>query len=259
MRLFLISALLWLPATASAQDCGTDSAARVTRAYQQRDARALPDRPDWTIAVDRAACRVWPADTSVTLMAVPLLGPEEFNGDVQQGDLDVLVVDSATLRPRAGLRLPDAMSSDAIRVDGVHLDTARYHLSADTRAFGVRITRSGSSRANPFGDEKLQLFVNEGSRLEVITDPIVMQRTNGEWDTNCAGEFQELSRTLEVGAVPKQGWAPLRIRERSSETLQREDADGNCNETRKTLPGAVHTLTPQGRHYPLPEAVKAAF
>jgi len=259
MRLALITMLLALPFFAQGQDCGDDSAARITRAYQQRDSQALPERTGWAIDASRGACRVWPADTRLTLIAVPLLGPEEANGDVQAGDLDVLVVDSNTLQPRAALRLPDAVSSDAIRVDGIYLDTARYRLGADTRAFGVRVTRSGSSRANPFGEEQLQLFVHDGSRLLAITDPIVMQSNGGEWDTNCAGEFQQRSRTLEVGPPPAQGWATLYLRERGDYTEQHEDAGGNCSETRTSLPAKRYTLTPQGQHYPLPDAVKAAF
>ena len=206
MRPCLLVLLLSLPFTAFAQDCGDDSASRIIRAYQQRDAAALPSRPSWAIDAERGACRVWPADTSLTLIAVPVLGPEEFNGEVQQGDLDVLVVDSTTLRPRAGLRLAEAMSSDAIRVNGVSLDTARYRLSPNVRAFGVRTSRSGSSRANPFADTRLQLLVFNDGVLEAITDPIVMYSSGGEWDTNCAGEFHEQTRSFEAGPVPVQGW-----------------------------------------------------
>jgi len=258
MRTCLLVLLLSLPFTSVAQDCG-DAAARITRAYQQRDTAILPARPGWAIDASRGACRVWPADTRLTLIAVPLLGPEEANGDVQAGDLDILVIDSNTLQARAALRLADAVSSDAIRVDGIYLDTARYRLDADTRAFGVRVTRSGSSRANPFGEEQLQLFVHDGSRLQAITNPIVMQSNGGEWDTNCTGEFQQRSRTLEVGPTPAQGWATLYIRERGEDTEQREDAGGNCSETRTALPAKRYTLTPQGQHYPLPDTVKAVF
>ncbi len=258
MRTCLLVLLLSLPFTSVAQDCG-DAAARITRAYQQRDTAILPARPGWAIDASRGACRVWPADTRLTLIAVPLLGPEEANGDGQAGDLDILVIDSNTLQARAALRLADAVSSDAIRVDGIYLDTARYRLDADTRAFGVRVTRSGSSRANPFGEEQLQLFVHDGSRLQAITNPIVMQSNGGEWDTNCTGEFQQRSRTLEVGPTPAQGWATLYIRERGEDTEQREDAGGNCSETRTALPAKRYTLTPQGQHYPLPDAVKAVF
>lgn len=259
MRTCLLVLLLCLPFTSLAQDCGDDSAARIAQAYAQRDINALPDRPGWAMEVERAVCRVWPADTSLTLLAVPVLGPEEFNGDVQQGDLDVLVVDSATLRPRAGLRLPELMSSDAIRVNSVSLDTARYRLAPDVRAFGIRSSRSNSSQPNPFGDTRLQLLVFDGTALKPITGQIVVSSSGGEWDTRCAGEFHETKRTLEVGPLPAQGWATLTVRERSTSTVSREDATGDCIEDRQELPVRSFNLRAQGRSYPLPSAIEATF
>ena len=259
MRNCLLVLLFSLPLTAFAHDCGDDSAARITQAYQQRDGNALPDRPGWAIDAERGACRVWPADTSLTLIAVPVLGTEEFNGEVQQGDLDVLVVDSTTLRSRASLRLPDVMSSDAIHVDSVGLDTARYTLSPGVRAFGVRSSRSNSSQPNPFSETRLQLLVLNGSNLEAITGQIVVSSSGGEWDTRCAGEFHETKRTLEVGPSPAQGWATLTIRERGSSTVNHEDAKGDCVEAREEQPVRSFKLLPEGRSYPLPSEVEAAF
>ncbi|MGV8959455.1 MAG: hypothetical protein ACOH1V_03610 [Stenotrophomonas sp.] len=251
--------LLALPFTALAQDCGSDSAQRIAKAYQQRPAGTLPERTGWTLATDRAACRVWPADTTLTLMAVPVLGPEDQHGAPQEGDLDLLVVDSATLRPRASVRLPDVMSSDAIRVDGVSLDTARYRLSTDKRAFGVRVTRNGLSRANPFSDTRLQLFVLNGNALDAVTGQMVVNHFGGEWDTRCAGEFSQLTRMLDVGPLPAQGFAELKVRERSYRIRSHEDGAGNCLEDRIEQPGHRYRLRPQAHRYPIPPALEAAF
>lgn len=259
MRTPLLLLLLCLPFASLAQDCGDDAAARITQAYQQRDTAALPGRSGWSIDSERGACRVWPADTSLTLIAVPFLGPEGPNGDSQSGDLDVLVIDSASLRPRAALRLPDVMSSDAIHVDSVGLDTARYNLSPSVRAFGVRSSRSNSSQPNPFSETRLQLLVFSGNLLEAITGQIVVSSSGGEWDTRCAGEFHETKRTLEVGPSPAQGWATLTIRERGSSTVNHEDATGDCVEAREELPVRSFKLLPKGRSYPLPSEVEAAF
>ncbi len=258
MRLALLM-LLALPITALAQDCGADSAERIRQAYAQRPAGALPLPAGTPLNAERGSCRVWPADTTLTLMAVPVLGPEEENGAYQDGDLDLLVVDTATLRPRATLRLPGMMSSDAIRSEEVSLDTARYRLSADVRAFGVRIGRSGSSQPNPFNDTRLQLFVLDKNRIEPVTGQIVVARFGGEWDTRCAGEFHQLSRTVEIGPTPAQGFAELRVHERSAAILNREDAAGECVEERRNLPEQRYLLRPQGRHYPLPKTIEATF
>lgn len=259
MRTCLLVLLFSLPFTAFAQGCGDDAAARITQAYQQRNIPALPDRAGWSIDSERGACRIWPADTSLTLIAVPFLGPEGPNGDSQSGDLDVLVVDSASLRSRASLRLPDVMSSDAIHVDSVGLDTARYNLAPGVRAFGVRSSRSNSSQPNPFSETRLQLLVFSGNILEAITGQIVVSSSGGEWDTRCAGEFHETKRTLEVGPSPAQGWAMLTIRERGSSTVNHEDTKGDCVEAREDQPVRSFKLLPKGRSYPLPSEVEAAF
>ena len=259
MRNRLLVLLLCLPLTSFAQDCGDDAAVRISQAYQQRDAAILPDRPGWSVDTERGACRVWPADTSLTLIAVPFLGPEGPNGDSQSGDLDVLVVDSTTLRSRAALRLPDVMSSDAIHVDSVSLDTARYNLSPNVRAFGVRSSRSNSSQPNPFSETRLQLLVFNGNILETITGQIVVSSSGGEWDTRCAGEFHETKRTLELGPTPAQGWATLTIRERGSSIVNHEDAKGDCVEAREEQPVRSFKLLPKGHSYPLPSELEAAF
>lgn len=259
MRSCLLLLLFSSPFTAFAQDCGDDAAARITQAYQQRDTAALSSRSGWSIDAERGACRVWPADTSLTLIAVPFLGPEGPNGDSQSGDLDVLAVDSTSLRPRAALRLPDVMSSDAIHVDSVGLDTARYNLSPGVRAFGVRSSRSNSSQPNPFSETRLQLLVFNGNRLEAITGQIVVSSSGGEWDTRCAGEFHETKRTLEVGPLPAQGWATLTVRERGSSTVSHEAANGNCIEAREVLPVRSFKLLPKDRTYPLPSEIEATF
>ncbi len=259
IALFLFLLLPALPITAFAQDCGDDGAERVRAAYAHLPAAARAQHANWQIDAERAACRVWPADPSLTLMAIPVMGDWEEDGSSRDGDLQLLVVDSATLQPRASLHLPDAMSSDAIRTEAVRLDTARYRLSADVRAFGVRIDRSGSSRPNPFSDTRLQLFVLDKTAITPVTGQIVVDASGGEWDTRCAGEFQETHRTIEVDAPPAQGFATLRVRERSTEITNREDASGQCQEQRHELPARSYTLLPQGRSYPLPEAIQAAF
>lgn len=257
--LLLLLLLLCLPFASIAQDCGDDTAVRITQAYQQRDTAALPGRSGWSIDAERGACRVWPADASLTLIAVPFLGPPGPNGDSQEGDLDVLVVDSASLNSRAGLRLPGVMSSDAIHVDSVGLDTARYRLSPSVRAFGVRSSRSNSSQPNPFSETRLQLLVFNGSTLEAVTEQIVVSSSGGEWDTRCAGEFHETQRTLELGPAPAQGWASLTVRERGASTVSHEDAAGSCIEEREEHPVRSFKLQPKGRTYALPGDIKATF
>lgn len=95
-------------------------------------------------------CKTWPARHEFTLVAVPLMTSQTADGN--EGDIELLVVDSDNLEFVQRLRLPDLLTDDAIFVSGVAFDTAYYRLSRSDIAFGLRIERRGSSRPNPFGE-----------------------------------------------------------------------------------------------------------
>jgi hypothetical protein len=50
------------------------------------------------------------------------------------------------------------LESDAIRLSGLNFDFAPYMVKANVRAFGLRIRYSGTSRINPFEEEKITLL-----------------------------------------------------------------------------------------------------
>ncbi|MGE8590090.1 MAG: hypothetical protein ACN6OD_11955, partial [Alcaligenes sp.] len=135
------------------------------------------------------ACKAWPADPDLLLVAVPLMQdtPDPENGHV--GDLDVLVLDKQTLQVRQRRRLVGLMSDDAVRIAGLAFDTARYDVAADRRAFGIRIEREGASRANPFDETSLRLFTVHENELRLVLDGMIVNHSSGVWDTTCAGEF----------------------------------------------------------------------
>lgn len=160
-----------LPATAFACD---DVEAVRAAAYRQLPAGALPVTARFTDA-DSTACRAWPAQPGTTLLAVAQWAApasEEARG----GDLDLLLIDTASGRPLAWTRVADAVSSDALRFTGLRLDTARWQLDPATRAFGVRMDYNGSSGPNPFAQTELQLFVREGRQLRPGACPAGRQR-----------------------------------------------------------------------------------
>lgn len=143
----------------------------------------------------RVVCKVWPANESLLLAAVPLMEDQPQNPGGNNGDLAVYVLDRETLKPRQSLRIHGLMSDDAIQIVGLSLDTARYEADGE-RAFGVRIMREGSSRANPFSETSLRLFVPDGDQLRMVLGGLLMDRSTGEWDTTCAGRFSETHLTL---------------------------------------------------------------
>ncbi|WP_251476251.1 hypothetical protein [Stenotrophomonas lactitubi] len=249
-RLLCAALLAALPATALACD---DAEAVRESAYRQLPAGALPVTARFSDA-DSTACRAWPAQPGTTLLAVAQW-TAPASEDARGGDLDLLLIDTASGRPLAWTRVADAVSSDALRFTGLSLDTARWQLDPATRAFGVRMDYSGSSGPNPFAQTELQLFVRDGRRLRRVLAPLAVSGSRGEWDTRCAGEFSRFERTLEMGSSTRPGLAPILVREKRIDTVS-VDVGDDCHATDTTAPAQRWTLLPSDGRYAVPEALR---
>ncbi|MCD0497831.1 hypothetical protein LP085_13275 [Achromobacter sp. MY14] len=202
------------------------------------------------------ACKVWPANPDLLLVAVPLMQdtPDPENGHV--GDLDVLVLDKQTLEVRQRRRLVDLMSDDAVRIVGLAFDTARYDVAADQRAFGIRIEREGASRANPFDETSLRLFTVHANELRLVLDGMIVNHSSGEWDTTCAGEFSEIAVSLAIGDTQRRGYRNL-IATESYSASRASVQQGGCEEKTIKQGKTRHTLTFDGKRYRIPKALRS--
>ena len=177
------------------------------------------------------------------------------------GDLDVLVVDRASLKVQQRLTLPDAMSDDAIRLESMRFDTARYVIAPGVQAFGLRASYNGASRPNPFSQVTLRLFAMGDGRpgpLRMVLDAISVSRMNGEWDTNCKGEFSKDKTVLAMSNEVHQGMFDIRATKSSEDSktaLVKHGSD--CEETIVKRDKTQHTLVYDGTRYLIPDALKA--
>jgi hypothetical protein len=169
--------------------------------------------------------------------------------------VEVLVIDSDTLATRAWAVLSGALDSDAIFFDGMHLDTARYQLAPDTLAFGLRVQRRNGSGPNPFSEEQLYLLAVQADTLRTLGPPMVLRRFQAEWDTRCAGDSTDVSRTVAVGPKGKHGLADLILRERRVTTHSWMEGD-TCRDQDTPVEGERHVLRFDGRRYAVPEALQ---
>ncbi len=198
-----------------------------------------------------AICRVWPAHPELTLAAVPLMSPEKTDYD-HTGDLQLLVVDTASLEVKQRLLLPELMSDDAVRLTGIMLDTARWKVAPGKTAFGLHVTRSGSSRVNPFSEDVLSLYVIDNNQLRTVLKGILLEENSGEWDGNCAGEFNSSKRTLAIDSASHNGYAAIRVSEKSVASTAYIDANNEC--TSKDKSGkASWLLRYDGKQYAIPK------
>jgi hypothetical protein len=173
-------------------------------------------------------------------------------------DLDMLVmVADSDLRSSVVLVAEDFVGSDAIKLSGIGLDSAAYKLGPDKLGFGVWQTLSGSSRPNPYEARKLSLFVLSNNTLKRLLDNIDTEVSQGEWDTNCTGQFQNTKRVIQISDQSTNGFADLLVRQtRSKQTarvVKSSKGSSDCSETSIKLPLKVFSLKFSGDKYTLPK------
>lgn len=198
-------------------------------------------------------CRVWPVQPQLTLIAVPLM--TERSDSENEGDIELLVADSTNLQIRQRMRLNGLMSDDAVHVQNVAFDTARYQFAPGKTAFGLRVSLEGSSRANPFGETTLWLFSIDSGELKPVLDNIVVGESHGEWDTACAGEFSEVTRTLSMVSSAKAAFADIIVTEKLTTSANTVGTDNDCHSEDKTTI-VKHRLRFDGSGYGVPNDLK---
>lgn len=204
-----------------------------------------------------AVCKPWPAHEGLLLLAVPLLHPDGEREDAHRADIDLLVVDAASGQPRQRLRLAEAASDDAMMLQSVVLDTARYDLAPHNRAFGLRLTRENNSRANPASETVLYLIdrpQGDTGPLRRVLGDLVVNAQVGEWDTDCAGEFHSSASTLAMAPGVTNGLHDIVLRS-TSQTRRNRVERGECVEQATDQEVDRETLRFDGRQYPVPQTL----
>ncbi len=264
-----LAALLAPGAAHAARDACPQAEAIVRAAYPQapaadKDGNLRLGRDNIVIRIADAdygepfavICKTWPAHPDLLLAAIPLVQDTPNQDDGHTGDLRILVLDRATLKTRHDILLPGVMSDDAIRITNVSFDTARYDLAPGRRAFGLRISHVGASRANPFDETSLRLFDIGPKGLAMVLDGLIASRSTGEWDTNCAGRFNSRVVTLSVGDTATHGYRDL-ITSESYESSRAALQKGDCQEKVVDKGKIPRTLKFDGQRYQIPEKLRS--
>ncbi|HEV3426896.1 MAG TPA: hypothetical protein VG320_03355 [Paraburkholderia sp.] len=220
--------------------------------FQKWTAQLHPGR---TLDAEHAVCKAWPANEALTIAALPL--PQKgSNDDTSTDDLEVLVADTASGTVIAHQFQKSAFSYDAVRFSGLTIDTARYQLTPQNRAFGIRVAHEGSSRVNPFGQTALSLYVIDGQSLRMVVDRLIVEDSGGEWDGNCAGSFSNTTRSLDLGPAGKEGYVALKGTEKSAQTVNVVQ-NGDCKyDVNKSSKRTGFTLEYKNGKYTVPKAMQ---
>ena len=165
--------------------------------------------------------------------------PEIVKGDVTFFELNshILIVNSKTGEIKNKYfesSKTNEWYSDAIRLDKITIDTARYYITDNIRAFGIRIFYYGSSKPNPYSNETISLFIKSKDSLKKILNNYDVMDYGGEWDTNCFGEFIKKTKTLSILSKKSNSYYDILVNNKITETKNFEDSNGNCQQKEKT-------------------------
>lgn len=120
------------------------------------------------------------------------------------------------------------IQSDAIMFDGFTIDTAPYVIAKGKRAFGIRMSYHGMSRPNPYNSELISLFLEEKGQLVEVLKEYEIEIHQGEWDTNCEGEFNSEKKVLIIGTTQTNGYFDIIVNSKIGKETNYVDENEDC-------------------------------
>ncbi|MNY28366.1 hypothetical protein D3C86_1623380 [compost metagenome] len=129
----------------------------------------------------------------------------------------------------------------------ITIDTGLYQLNEKDRAFGIRVSYSGSSKPNPYYYSDLSLFIVQNNLMKRILKNYQIDRASGEWDTRCAGEFEDIIGNIDLDKNRTNGFKNLIIKSKIKHTKSFL-VDDNCEE-KVTTKNSIKYLKFNGKEY----------
>jgi hypothetical protein len=120
-------------------------------------------------------------------------------------------------------------------------------VKANVRAFGLRIIYSGSSRVNPYEDEKITLFVTEKDKLIPVLKDFTSYLSTGDWDTNCAGEFNSKSAVFVIEPTLSNGFFDIKVNYKDIKTINKI-VSGDCKGTETATKSSIKLVNINGTY-----------
>ncbi|WP_415763415.1 hypothetical protein [Pseudomonas sp. CP4] len=200
-------------------------------------------------------CKVWPAVQNQAIAVKSTYLADADDEDVGVFDLDLAIVNASNAKPIATYRKPGAYNSDAVRFDDLRIDTARYRLAEDVRAFGLRSKFVHSSHAIPYEKTDLALYVREGNQLRPVLEGLVVYKNNGEFSGDCEGYLKQVRRTVEIAESSHHGLADLIVTSRGSK-MKNTQSGKECLSKTTHLKTTQVSLIYDGQQYVVPENLR---
>nr|WP_297306818.1 hypothetical protein [uncultured Flavobacterium sp.] len=164
------------------------------------------------VGLDLMKYKKLPYDNNKAVFLIPVISNPDYEYDNIIYDAYILIIDTQNGKILNKYFEKDKWISDAFRLSNFTIDTGLYKLNIKTRAFGIRVSYSGSSKPNPFSQTLLNLFIIEDNILKEIADEIVVESYGGEWDMNCEGEFTDEIVIIDIDNEMNKGFFNLILR-----------------------------------------------
>jgi len=223
---------------------------------ERMHAKLHPTRP---LDERLAACKPWPAFPGRSIVVLPMPRETSSTG-AKVFDLELLLIqrpdNGNTERDTVIGRIfqPEALDEDkATAIQDIRIDTSRYVLSSETRAFGLRVRYRSTAPGSSAASETIRLYAHHGNKLRQVLQEVELDRDSGEWDSTCTGRFEKLRTMLSVGKSASSGYADLQLARTLVQSHAQPQEDQGCAE--KALPARYNTVTLRydGERYRVPK------
>ncbi len=176
--------------------------------------------------------KIMPNNKLQSIVVIPKIATKEID---EYGhlyliiDIYVLIVDNKTGKIKSKFFEADSLTSDAVVLNSIEIDTGLYKLNTTTRAFAIRFNYTGSSGPNPYHQTDLSMFIEKGQKINRIIDKFPISEFHGEWDTTCAGEFEEIESSIAIDKQQTNSFNNLIISQKIKKTINIKVND-DCEE-----------------------------
>jgi len=202
------------------------------------------------IKTDLIISKVTPNNSNETIIVIPEISGE-YDEHFFELNSHVVLVNNKTAKVTHKYfesSKTNGWTSDAIELREIAIDTAPYNITDDTRAFGIRVYYVGSSRANPYTNKTISLFVKSGDILKKVLHNHDVADYGGEWDTNCYGEFIDIKNTLIISKEKTNDYFDILVKSKITEIKNYEDENGECD-SKETVANKTLVLKFNGETY----------
>ena len=226
---------------------------------ERMHARLHPDR---LLDGRLAACKPWSGALGRIVVVLPMPRASGDPGAATVYDLDVLLVqrpdNGNTERDMVIGRLfqAEALDEEAVAIQEILVDTGRYVLAPDARAFGLRVRYRGTTRGDTFASETLRLYVMQGGKLREVMQEVELDNESGEWNADCTGRFRQLRSMLSTRPNRKSAFADLVLARTVVQSRGQMQEDGRCAEQAQPAHYGTVVLRYDGERYRVPTMLR---